>query len=275
VVEQEEEGLALLRLDKKYAQLSEDIKEKYRQEYKLEFMDELNAIYVALTRAKRELSVFLPHGVRGINNVARFLFPEAQVEIGKPSAMKVSEDKTSVTQQIESVKYWRWNEFLKDEFSDKRLLEKRAALLDGKVLHQILSCVANLDKQDKEEAIKLGLVSAKELFPQVEDFTDYEAKVRKVLDSSAFKQYFYLGDAEVFKEKEVVNSHGDTKRLDRLIITEKSAIIVDYKSRVEEELDYAKQINEYKEIISQLYPKHQVKGFLLYLEELKVEEING
>jgi hypothetical protein len=230
---------------------------------------------VALTRAKRELSVFLPHGVRGINNVARFLFPEAQVEIGKPSAMKVSEDKTSVTQQIESVKYWRWNEFLKDEFSDKRLLEKRAALLDGKVLHQILSCVANLDKQDKEEAIKLGLVSAKELFPQVEDFTDYEAKVRKVLDSSAFKQYFYLGDAEVFKEKEVVNSHGDTKRLDRLIITEKSAIIVDYKSRVEEELDYAKQINEYKEIISQLYPKHQVKGFLLYLEELKVEEING
>jgi len=40
-------------------------------------------------------------------------------------------------------------------------------------------------------------------------------------------------------------------------------------------LDYAKQIREYREIIAQLYPKLEVKGYLLYLEELKVEEVDG
>ena len=89
-----------------------------------------------------------------------------------------------------------------------------------------------------------------------------------------FKQFFYLGNAEVFQEKEVVNSLGETKRLDRLIIRDKEVWIVDYKTREEEELDYAKQVNEYKSIIRELYPSHEVKGYLLYLEELKVEEVN-
>ncbi|MBM3249322.1 MAG: hypothetical protein FJZ09_00540 [Candidatus Omnitrophica bacterium] len=275
VVEQEPDGLALLRLDKKYAQLSEEMKERYRKEYKREFADELNAIYVALTRAENELYVFVPHGMRSVNNVARFLFPESPLILGKPAALKAALDKEGATRHIESARYWRWNEFLKEEFSDKRLLEKREALLGGKVLHQILASVANLDKQDKEEAIKLGLESARDLYPQIADFSPYAAKIRKVLEAKSFRQYFYLGDAQVFQEKEVVNSSGDTKRLDRLIITDKSAWIVDYKSREEEELDYAKQIREYREIIAQLYPKLEVKGYLLYLEELKVEEVDG
>jgi ATP-dependent exoDNAse (exonuclease V) beta subunit len=274
VVEQEEDGLRLLRLDKKYAQLSPQIKEKYRQEYKKEFRDELNAIYVALTRAKKELYVFVPHGMRSVNNVARFLFPKPQMESGRPPALKVVEDKAATSKQIESAKYWKWNEFLKEEFSDKRLLEKRAAILEGKILHQILASVANLEKEDEEEAIRLGIESAKDLFPQVTDFIAYEAKVRKVLAAAVFKQFFYLGNAEVFQEKEVVNSLGETKRLDRLIIRDKEVWIVDYKTREEEELDYAKQVNEYKSIIRELYPSHEVKGYLLYLEELKVEEVN-
>ena len=72
-----------------------------------------------------------------------------------------------------------------------------------------------------------------------------------------------------------MDSFGITKRIDRLIIKEKEVWIVDYKSKEELGLNYREQIQTYKTIIKALYPERTVKGFLIYLEELKAEEIDG
>ena len=66
---------------------------------------------------------------------------------------------------------------------------------------------------------------------------------------------------------------GDTKRIDRIIVKEKEVWIVDYKSSRESNEKYLTQIKEYIDIIKKVYPQKYVKGFLLYLDETKFEEV--
>lgn len=275
VVEDRGKSLALLRLDKKYAKLSPEIRQAYQEEYKKEFIDELNAIYVALTRPKSELYVYIPHGMRAVNNVARFLIPQGYVSPDRPEVRKKDTKEDLSTLLIPAPRYWKWNDFLKEEFGDERLLKKREAVLTGKIMHEILAAIGNLSEVDKEEALQQGLSRARDLFPVISDFSRYEAAVRKALDAESLRQFFSPLAAEVYREKEVVDSLGRTKRIDRLIVWEKEAWVVDYKTREELTLDYREQVETYKAIIKELYPKHIVKGFLIYLEDLKAEEVNG
>ena len=71
----------------------------------------------------------------------------------------------------------------------------------------------------------------------------------------------------------MVNRFGDGKRIDRLVVREKEIWIVDYKSSQEAKPDHEKQINEYVQIIKDIYPKREVKGFLVYLDSMIKEEI--
>jgi ATP-dependent exoDNAse (exonuclease V) beta subunit len=275
VVEEGSQGLSLLRLDRKYAQLSPEIRRAFQEEYKKEFIDELNTIYVALTRPKSELYVFIPHGIRMINNVARFLIPQGYAGSAEPPAHKKEAKEDISTLPIPAPRYWKWSDFLKEEFGDARTLKKREALLAGEVLHEVLAAIGNLARMDKEEALQQGLSRVKDLFPGVSDFSSSEAVIRKALDAENLKQFFYVSGAAVYREKEVVDSLGITKRIDRLIIKEKEAWVVDYKTREELVPDYSKQVEAYKAIIKDLYPKHIVRGFLVYLEDLKVEEVDA
>ena len=87
------------------------------------------------------------------------------------------------------------------------------------------------------------------------------------------QRFFYCGDAEVFTEKEIVNSFGHTKRCDRLIITDDEVWIVDFKSTKDVEGHDRKQIQEYEVILQDIHPKKTIKGFLIYLDHFEVEEI--
>ena len=97
----------------------------------------------------------------------------------------------------------------------------------------------------------------------------------KALVEKEFAQFFYIAKGKVFQEKEVVDYKGSTWRLDRLIIDENEAWVIDYKSGVEATLDYQAQVKNYITIVQSLYPNLKVRGFLLYLDELKVEEVYG
>ncbi len=51
--------------------------------------------------------------------------------------------------------------------------------------------------------------------------------------------------------------------------------VVDYKtSRSELDRDNL-QVQEYMEIVASIYPDCEVRGYLLYLDELKAEQVNG
>jgi ATP-dependent exoDNAse (exonuclease V) beta subunit len=262
-------------LDQKYALLSEAIKDKYRKEYKNEFIDELNTIYVSLTRAKSELYVFLSSGISRVNNVARFLIPQdyfkSEKRTGKNSA-RASED---ITLQIDQARYWKWNKFLDQEFCDKDVFNKRQAILDGEILHSILSGIGNISGADKSTIVNGALAKTKGLFPQVDNFSQYEKLIYRVLDCDKFHEFFYLKKASIFQEKEIADRAGNAYRIDRLIVNSDKALVVDYKLKLDEGRDYRRQVLNYMDIIRPLFPGLEIKGFLLSLNEFKVEEVNG
>jgi exodeoxyribonuclease V beta subunit len=89
------------------------------------------------------------------------------------------------------------------------------------------------------------------------------------------KSWFDPGpSAGVFTEKEVVNKQGQTKRIDRLVVTRDEAVIIDYKTGGLKDIDkHKKQVKEYMDIISDIYPAKQVKGYLLYIDHKMLEEV--
>jgi exodeoxyribonuclease V beta subunit len=97
----------------------------------------------------------------------------------------------------------------------------------------------------------------------------------KLFGSPKAKPFFYCGKARVLTEKEIVNTQGHLKRLDRLIIGEKEIRIVDFKSSREGEDQYAEQVRDYMNIVATMYPGKTVKGWLVYLDSWEVEEVNG
>ena len=77
----------------------------------------------------------------------------------------------------------------------------------------------------------------------------------------------------MYAEKEAVSGDGRTRIIDRLIISEKEAVIVDYKSTEENRESHFNQVNEYKQMISEIYPGKSVKGFIIYFDTEKAVEV--
>ncbi|MFH1288445.1 MAG: UvrD-helicase domain-containing protein, partial [bacterium] len=167
-MDKDSENLLPVRLDKKYAQLSNRIAYMFREECKKSFIDELNTLYVALTRAENELYIFIPFSENG--NIAKHLIPENAVG-ANPSLSPfykggdggiLAGKTSSIT--LPPPEYKEWIEFIKEEFSDANLIKNRNKILKGKILHEILSAIENLEQQDLDIAIKNAVLKTQILF---------------------------------------------------------------------------------------------------------------
>jgi len=277
VVIESREGLSLIRMKKAYANFSPNLGEIYQKEYKEALIDELNNMYVAFTRPADELYIFIPPKAANSLNQARLLFHEGKMESGKRQVYKKEKPKKQrAIMEISASLYKDWISLLKSEFSDENILEARQKILKGKVLHYILSFIGNLYSQDVGLIIKQAIEKAGPEFIFLKDFSEYKARISDLISRKSLEKYFFIKEADVFLEKEIVNKYGDTKRIDRLILTSKEAIIIDYKSSRElERADtYRDQVLEYIEIVKQIYPKLKVKGILIYLDDMTAHEVN-
>ena len=274
VVSGEEDSIRLLRLKKTYAMYSKELKERYRREYNESFIDELNTIYVAFTRAKNELYVFIPKKVSNKSNVANYLIPPENPERGRMVDYKDKgqKEKTVLT-ELPPSEYKDWIHILKDEFIDEARLKKRQNLLRGQLLHAVLSFIGNLVGENKDRAVEKARETVGLHFPFADDLADCGLTVKRLLEKPQFKPFFFIEDGTVWQEREIVDSAGLTRRMDRLIVKEKEVWVADYKSARDDPRAHREQIKEYVRLIKDLYPGRQVKGFLIYLDDLSVEKV--
>ena len=109
---------------------------------------------------------------------------------------------------------------------------------------------------------------------ETKELAELEKKVRQLLDDPRFKPFFFLSEGEsVFPEKDVVDSRGNTRRIDRLIIRQDCVEIIDYKSSGEGLLEQRRQLAEYIDIVKEIYPDSEIRGVLIYLDSLKMVEV--
>jgi len=274
VIDEQSGEIKLLYLKKKYTEFSPFLSRLYKEQYMKSFVDELNSIYVAFTRAKNELYVFVSPKAEKGPNMATMLFPEPILEFGKKANYMKDKKSRSFIVEIKPSVYKDWVHLLKDEFIDEGIMRGRDKVLKGKVLHYALSFVENLYNQDKGLIVENALRRVPMKFPFVaEDLSGYKTAITRLLAKKELKPFFEVSDGKICLEKELVDRYGDTKRVDRLIVKPKEAWIVDYKSAKDVEGEYQKQVGEYMKIVKDIYPALKIKGFLLYLDDLSLEEI--
>ncbi len=274
VVRQSEDGtLRLIQLKKKYGLYSAELAAEYKDEYIRSLIDELNGLYVAMTRAKHEMYLFIPK-TPGRNNIARALIPYEVHKRGERTASGGAERDEKPPMALPCSRYSDWIGVLKDEFITPSELINRGSLLKGEILHYILSFIGNLAVEDRDMCLKAAEERARSRYPYAEDMGGYMSMVRRLVENKDLEPFFYVKGGSVFQEREVVDSSGDTKRIDRLIVMPGAVSIVDYKSARDESERQKAQMAEYMKIVRELYPGPEIKGFLIYLDTLSLEEIH-
>jgi ATP-dependent helicase/nuclease subunit A len=278
IVYPEDDFLSLLRLKKEYVKFSFSLERIYRREFIKAFIDELNSIYVAFTRARDELYVFVPLKKGNKFNYAQLLFNSLDYIggsfCGNEAALKTQSSNPDIF-NIPPAKYRDWIPFLKEEFVALDILENKQILAQGQILHLVFSFLGNLKGIKIETAVDLALEKARCKLPPRVDSQKLKTQVRQFLDRSSWKQFFFLDDGSIFQEIEFLNSLGQTKRIDRLVVKDNQVLICDYKSSDDFKEKNKAQMLEYIGILKEVYPKMSVKGYILYFDRQDIEEING
>jgi len=271
---EDDQELGLVRITKNHRLFSKKLEKIYVQSYKKACIDELNNIYVALTRPQYELYIFIPKKSSSSVNKAAFFIPQGLNQQGQRiQYTQPKGDSQQPTIKSGPKKYKDWIGALSEEYLDKSKILNRHKILEGNIFHALLSQIGNCFGQDKKEIVKQAFGPVKKAYPSVDDFTGYQGKIDKLLSSPELKGIFYLAEADVFCEKEIVNKYGDLKRIDRLIVAKGQVTIVDYKNTADRLPEHREQIKEYMEIVKGIYPKAKLKGFILYLNDFCLEEV--
>ncbi len=275
IVEIEDDRLHLVHLKQKYLGFSQALREIYHREYAKTLLSELNNIYVALTRAVSELYIFISKRLGNQHNLARFLFPEESFEKGEKFNYPFRKQPTGERPllKIPASHYQDWINLLKDEFGDEDQIHDPEKILKGEIAHLVLSFVGCVSRGQEEQSIQQAQKEAVRRFPVLGDLKIYETLIRRILTKKDLRPFFFVTDGEVFQEKEIVDSHGQTKRLDRLIVREKEVWIVDYKNHRTSSGVYHDQVRDYMAVVREIYPERKVRGFLLYIADLGLEEV--
>jgi ATP-dependent helicase/nuclease subunit A len=280
-----EKDLKLFYIKKNYRQVSHTLEEIYRQREAEFLLDELNNIYVACTRAERELYIFLADSARQKNFLIDYVFTmedlseytrDASIEIGRhavsPSG-SVGQDRPDAAPEELRLSDMddriRWTETFRKKFTGPETVSRRSIIAQAKgdLIHYVLSLIHVLPRDPLpcvQESVKAGI--AKLNAPFNED--EIEGMIVRLFRSPQVLSFFQPGEeASVFTEKEIIDRGGIAFKVDRLIIYPSRIDIVDFKSGETRSEEHIGQIRNYGRLLQSMYPDRKVNKYLVYVDD--------
>lgn len=272
-----------------------DFHETYSEEATLAYLDSLNMIYVALTRAEEVIWGFVPFkeikrdtshnnleihlqqilsgslDYEGELSLADFFDAETKVfDFGDWPKMGYKKKEAMPIPQLRW-SYQNWTELLKVkqyavDFSAEGLAQRKKQNF-GLLVHEILEKSGTLaDCKSILQAFYFeGRISEEERL-QVENQLD-------VLFANPLFASWFDTEGVLLAEQGILLPGGKQKRPDRIILKESEAIIVDFKTGEIYE-KYEKQVLEYMDLVGHLAAK-PVRGFICYLETGEIIKIDA
>ena len=245
--------------------------EIYEKEIELNFMDNINKLYVAMTRAVDRLYIYskkpsksqlenkFEHLQKGYLNsflcVQEFKYPFVFGEKDFTSA----DNKTSnLSIKISTnSKFKNWQDLLKFKFTenDKKIIDKKDW---GTIFHLALSRISSIDLISKviNDLLVQGVCNKSESIK-------LEKQINEFLSHDEIRSYFF-NTFEVINEKEILVRDGRSFIPDKVIIKDNEVLIIDFKTGVEKD-DHLKKIQEYSDIYS-LMGYRNIKTKLIYVK---------
>ena len=255
----------------------------YYTERVYSYVDSLNILYVALTRAVDELYICIKErNLKGENVGAKLwatldcdgdaTYYEAGARTPKqlkekkdeePKVENIILDNYPTTDEMVAMRLplQRYFEQSEDEHSPRRI---------GILMHNILSSAQSLS--DVEEAIddahRAGRIDAVQR-------DELRAIVEKELRRDEAQEWFNGDWERVYNECDIIHDKGSVvgqSRPDRVMVKGQRAVIVDYKFGAEKLKIYRQKMEYYKELISRM-GYTDVEGYLWYLTRSEIEKV--
>jgi ATP-dependent helicase/nuclease subunit A len=291
-LEDDERGVHVYKINRKTAGLDSELARIYGQAKDREWVDKLNSLYVALTRAEYELYIV---GVKGKRS--RYPFDILGRAFGADGR---EEDETPAgTRRIfERGRPARRDFYLPAEAAQKgaeselrQEVEHRpgfneppveirsslnaAGIRRGEWVHRILAGI-EFPQAGWADDVAASLEALRPSAAERAEAGEAADAVSRALGRSVEPAWFEAGsDRRVFREFEVCDAGGDVRRLDRVILEPGSVTVVDFKTGRDPKLDgeYREQLRAYLDLLKDLYPDRPGRGFLAFIDRDRIEEV--
>ncbi|MDL1970363.1 MAG: UvrD-helicase domain-containing protein [Candidatus Desulfofervidaceae bacterium] len=258
--------------------------------------DELNLLYVALTRAKSVLfmgvqpskkgkSVYLPDvcwarfvldAIKG-EDIKSYLkesfeksillyqegeLPKQEIPLKKPSfSAKPVYSFVYLKQPLSS-----------DSEEEIELSRMHPEQVFGEAFHYVMSWIKTL-----RDNVEMAVNRARErygFYLSESQFADIKRRVKMVLSNSQLRPYFtpaacILNECPLLLHKDKIKTY----RADRVVLYKNQVVVLDYKTQFNPEkvLEYTKQIQGYQSLLSKIFPERKIEGYLIYVLKEKVD----
>lgn len=261
----------------------------YHEEYVRTYLDNLNLLYVGFTRAEHALLVMAPHPKskgQPTYSVAKLLLESLEREESfKPDwdantltfksgrLTLTTEQKKSTSSAINLLVYpaSRWRDKLVIKHQAASYFEDHAAdqqerIRHGLYMHEVLSRIRYTDEipETLKQVVQEGLITE-------DDRQTLADQLAELLTNPTINEWFSK-NWTVKTEVPIILPGGDENRIDRLLIRDKKAIVVDFKTGVHNKNDI-QQVRAYVTILRQMNFT-DVEGYVLYLRDREIVNIN-
>ncbi|GAB7087932.1 UvrD-helicase domain-containing protein [Marinifilum fragile] len=268
----------------------------YYQEYfeeKLQsYIDNLNLLYVAQTRAEEVFISYSPINkskeLKTVADLLHFVFKEAHefstdfygdkiVALGKfwneedqcfeMGKLPSQENKAIPTLKEKSIEYpasllddrLKLRSHSSDyfDFSEAESVESFSPVSRGNILHQLFQLIEY--SEDLDQAVAQLQFEGKLDEKQAAEVLEFA----KILLADDQVSKWFSKDWEVVNERDILKGNGEIYRPDRVIRKGKNAIVIDYKFGKKKLKSHEKQVAVYKKLVESL-GFDQVEGYVLY-----------
>ena len=235
-------------------------------------LDALNVLYVAMTRPVEQLILISNGAATKQDSYPSFIHnflktngkeEEAVLTLGKKRSSTVNRDfkVDHGAFSIEAIpKDWQ-NNLMLQAYSQPES-KWNSPKVQGILIHELLAKIKIASDVDwvLDEACALGKIdlNAIEMFKQI---------LTEVVDHPFLKLFF--SDAyTVWNERDILIPDSENIRPDRLMENEDEIVLIDYKTGKPKNVD-RKQIDHYKNVVSQVFKGKKIKTFLIYIQNGK------
>lgn len=262
--------------------------EYFREKYSA-YLDNINLLYVAFTRAENVIAGFAPAKPAAVNRIAALLkeavttcnsndpkvnalmsgnfdvenqvfeFGEIPSGISKDTNSKlirVTRYPVNTSKSLLKLKFHWENYFSADKEG------KRARISHGKLMHEIFGEI--FTAEDVKSSVRRRVVEGKIQACDEDEFTE---RITRLITKDEVRSWFEAGNL-VLNEASVLMPDASMRRPDRIIFRDGAATLIDFKFG-EESLSHVTQMKRYKSILGDM--GYVVRdAFLWYVESDKL-----
>ena len=244
---------------------NEEYKKAIEKEKRLSLEDEINILYVALTRAKNNLIIF-----KKCEKSVFDILSLTPIQLGQ---LLVKEKIVKNEVKVQRVEYTPLDLGKQDIKKQKTIPDEYTlhAKYFGIATHYCLEMMQDFTLESLNFCLSLTK-SKYSNYLSVDDFEDIYKRVILLVENEQFQN---LLENSTFTKEQGLKYNSEMKIIDLLVQKEDKYLIFDYKTTIDQHNEHVAQVAYYKEAIREISKNKDVFGYVLYLrkDEVLIKEV--